>query len=178
MNSINRQQPEHNREDLLDQQAVAKIKTLVKSASTCLFCTAITTGKAVATRPMAVQKVDDRGSLWFLSASDSHQNREILADPNVQLMFQGSQHSDFLTLYGRASISSDPAKIKELWEPMFKTWFTEGIDDPRITVIEVRPSEGYYWDTKHNQVVALAKMVAGAILGKTLDDSVEGTLRV
>jgi general stress protein 26 len=62
---------------------------------------------------MAVQKVDDRGSLWFLSASDSHQNKDILADANVQLMFQGSQHSDFLTLYGRASISTDRAKIKE-----------------------------------------------------------------
>ncbi len=47
MNSINREQREDNREDLLDQKAVEKIKALVKNASTCLFCTAITTGKAV-----------------------------------------------------------------------------------------------------------------------------------
>jgi hypothetical protein len=36
---------------------------------------------------------------------------------------------------------------------------------------------GYYWDTKHNRAIAFAKMVAGAVLGKTLDDSIEGTLR-
>ncbi len=178
MNSINREQPEHNRENLLDQEAVAKIKELVKSASTCFFCTAIRTGRAVPTRPMVVQKVDDRGSLWFLSANDSHQNEQIEADPYVQLMFQGSQYSDFLTVYGRAVISVDRAKIKELWEPLHKTWFTQGVDDPRITVIEVRPMEGYYWDTKHNQVVAFAKMVVGSVVGKTFDDSVEGTLRV
>ncbi|MEJ7604655.1 MAG: pyridoxamine 5'-phosphate oxidase family protein, partial [Kofleriaceae bacterium] len=65
-----------------------------------------------------------------------------------------------------------------LWSPLLKTWFTEGLDDPRITLIRVRPTEGYYWDTKHNRFVVFAKMVAGAITGKTLDDSIEGTLKV
>jgi general stress protein 26 len=59
-----------------------------------------------------------------------------------------------------------------------KTWFTEGEDDPRITVIQVTPGQGYYWDTKHNRAIAFAKMVVGAITGKTLDDSIEGKLRV
>ena len=178
MDSINREQPEHNREDLLNREAVAKIKAMVKSASTCFFCTAISGGKPVATRPMSVQKVDERGSLWFLSASDSHKNQELVRDPNVQLMFQGSQHFEFMTLYGVASVSTDKAMIKELWNPLLKTWFTGGVDDPRITVIEVRPRQGYYWDTKHNRFVALAKMAIGAVIGKTLDDSIEGELRV
>ena len=79
---------------------------------------------------------------------------------------------------GRATISRDKAKIKELWEPIVKTWFTEGVDDPRITVIQVTPSEGYYWDTKHGIAVAGAKMLIGAALGKTMDDSIEGTIRL
>ncbi len=29
-------------------------------------------------------------------------------------------------------------------------------------MIEVRPLQGYYWDTKHNRLVAFAKMVVGA----------------
>jgi general stress protein 26 len=126
---------------------------------------------------MSVQKVDDRGRLWFLSANDSRKNAELKTDSSVQLFFQGSAHSDFLQLYGNAVVTTDKAKIKELWEPILKTWFTEGVDDPRITVIEVRPSEGYYWDTKHNRMVAFAKMAVGAMTGKTLDDSVEGALR-
>jgi general stress protein 26 len=178
MTSINEQQPENNHADLRGTEALAKLRELVKQASTCFFCTAITAGKPIPTRPMAVQQVDDQGRLWFLSPNDSHQNREIAQDGAVQLLFQGSAHSDFLTLYGRASISTDKAKIKELWEPILKTWFTGGIEDPRITVISVAPTDGYYWDTKHNRAIALAKMVVGAITGKTLDDSIEGKLKV
>ena len=177
-NSINDQQPEQNHEDLSGKPAVAKIQELVKQAPTCFMCTSIATGRRVETRPMSVQKVDDEGYLWFLSASDSSQNTQIARDSSVQLMFQGSAHSDFLTLYGAATVTRDKAKIEELWEPIVKVWFTEGKDDPRITVIRVAPSEGYYWDTKHNRAIVFAKMIAGALTGKTLDDSIEGKLRV
>ena len=95
----------------------------------------------------------------------------------VQLLFQGSTYSDFISLYGQAYISTDKALIDELWEPIFKTWFTEGKDDARISVIRFEPDEGYYWDTKNNQLVGFAKKLAGAIMGKTLDDSIEGQLR-
>jgi general stress protein 26 len=178
MNSINANQPEQNHENLAGAPAVEKIKELVKQAPTCFFCTAITTGKRVQTRPMSVQTVDDDGYLWFLSASDSHLDAEIAADPRVQLLFQGSSHSDFMTLDGDADIRRDQTKIKELWNPVMKTWFTEGETDPRITVIRVAPSGGYYWDTKHNRAIAFAKMVVGAVIGKTLDDSIEGKLEV
>ena len=57
---------------------------------------------------------------------------------------------------------------------MLKTWFTEGVDDPRITVIQVAPKGGYYWDNKHGNAVAGVKMLIGAAIGKTLDDSIEG----
>lgn len=69
-------------------------------------------------------------------------------------------------------------KIKELWDPILKTWFTEGVDDPRITVIKVETKEGYYWDNKHGDAIAFIKMAAGAALGKTLDDSIEGEVKV
>lgn len=178
MDSINRQQPEQNHEDLTGPEAVSKVRELVKQAKSCFFCTAIRTGQAVPTRPMAVQQVDEQGALWFLSAEDSHKNREIAEDASVQLLFQGSAHSDFLTLHGRATVSRDRGKIDELWEPILKTWFTEGKDDPRITVIKVTPISGYYWGTKHNRAVVFAKMAVGAMIGKTLDDSIEGKLRV
>ncbi len=127
---------------------------------------------------MSVQKVDDAGNLWFLSADDSHRNEELKLDANVRLFFQGSAHSDFLMLRGTATTSRDKEKIKELWEPIVKTWFTEGVDDPRLTVIKFAPSEGYYWDTKHGMAVAGIKMMIGAALEKTMDDSIEGKLRV
>lgn len=176
--SINRNQPEENREDLSARRAVEKIKELVDKAETCFFCTALTKADSVGARPMAVQEVDDAGNLWFLSAGDSHKNAELLQDSRVRLYFQGGKHSDFLMLDGVATLSRDRARISELWKPVMKTWFTEGQDDPRITVIKVAPSEGYYWDTKHGMAVAGIKMLIGAASGKTLDDSIEGRLTV
>ncbi|HVK03750.1 MAG TPA: pyridoxamine 5'-phosphate oxidase family protein [Armatimonadaceae bacterium] len=179
MDSINANQPEDNRDDLSGEAAVRRIQDTVRRAPTCFFCTAGHPGEGSdGARPMNVRTVDDRGDLWFLSASDSHKNREIARDPNVTLFFQGSDHSDFLHLRGRAEISTDRAKIKELWEPIIKTWFTEGVDDPRITVIRVAPTEGYYWDNKHGNVIAGIKMLFGAAIGKTLDDSIEGRVEV
>ena len=178
MDSINQNQPEHNRENLRGADAVRRIKDVVKQAENCFFCTAVSTGPSSGVRPMNVRKVDDDGALWFLSARDSHKNAELARDPSVRLFFQGMKHSDFLHLAGRASVSSDKAKIRELWEPILRTWFTEGVDDPRITVIRFTPTEGYYWDNKHGNLVAGAKMLLGAATGKTLDDSIEGRLDV
>lgn len=177
MDSINKQQEEKNHEDLVGSEAGEKIKELVSKAETCFFCTRILTGNPLNVRPMAVQKTDENGRFWFLSANDSHKNQEIAADNRVQLLFQGSAHSDFLSVYGTATISTDRQMIHELWKPILKTWFTEGENDPRITVIEVQLEEGYYWDNKHGNAVAFAKMAIGAMLGKTMDDSIEGNLR-
>ncbi|MEO7317548.1 MAG: pyridoxamine 5'-phosphate oxidase family protein [Chthoniobacteraceae bacterium] len=178
MDSINRNQPEDNRADLSGHYAIKQIKTIVEKAQTCFFCTAVSTGDSSGARPMSVQQVDDAGNLWFLSADDSYKNAEIALDPSVKLYLQGSPHSDFLHLNGHATISRDKEKIKELWKFVIKTWFTEGVDDPRITVIKVAPSEGYYWDTKHRTAVAGIKMLIGATIGKTMDDSIEGKLHV
>ena len=178
MNSIDQQQQEKNQKDLFSTEAREKIKELAGKAKSCFFCTNIETNKPFDTRPMAIQKVDDQGAVWFLSSDDSFKNEDIKRNPYVQLLFQGSQHSDFLSLYGKATISKDKSKIKELWTPIAKTWFTEGVDDTRITVINVTPESGHYWDTKHGSIVSFAKILAGAIIGKTMDDGIQGQLHV
>src|SRR5678815_1225975 len=95
MSSINQQQPENNHEDLQGKEGLKKINELAEKADVCFFCTNISTGKPFSTRPMSVQEVDEEG-LWFLSANDSHLNKDIMNDPSVQLLFQGSDYSCLL----------------------------------------------------------------------------------
>lgn len=177
MNSIDKNQQEENTEHLSGAKAIGKIKELAEGQS-CFFCTEPTGEDRKGSRPMAIQKVDDNGMLWLLSPDDSFTVVEINADPKVKLFFKGSSHSDFLMLSGKASLSKDASKIKELWQPIMKTWFTGGENDPRITVISVKVEDGYYWDTKHGMMVAGIKMLMGAVTGKTLDDSIQGELKV
>jgi len=177
MESSNKQQTEDNFKDMIGDEAIEKIKLLAGKGGSCFFCTNIKIGKSFSTRPMAPELIDDNGSFWFLSANDSYKNKELHEDSTAQLLFQGSEYSDFMTLYGNVNISTNKNKIDELWKPIMKTWFTEGKDDSRITVLEFVPSEGYYWDTKNNMLVGMDKRAYGAIVGETYDDSIEGTIR-
>jgi general stress protein 26 len=176
MDSINRNQPEANRRDLAGRDAIKRVKDMTDDADTCFFCTAGSSGSTNGVRPMSVRETDDAGNLWFLSATDSHKNHELAANPAVKLYFQRDAHAGFLELEGRAEVLQDRARIHALWNPMLKAWFTEGEDDPRISVIRFTPQTGYYWDNKHGNLVAGAKIAVGALVGKTLDDSIEGRL--
>jgi general stress protein 26 len=176
MDSIDRNRTEDHQEDLQGKHAIKKIKEMVEQTQTCFFCSAVVTGESNGDRPMSVMQVDDEGNLWFLSAEDSRKNQELEIDPSVKLYFQGSKHADFMQLNGTAAITTDREKIRELWSPVAKAWFTKGVDDPRISVIKVTPSHGYYWDTKHGLAVAGVKMLLGAVLKKTMDDGIEGKL--
>jgi general stress protein 26 len=178
MNSINKNQPENTTENLSHEEAIKKIRGLIEHAETCFFCTEPATGPSGGVRPMTIQQVDEDGNLWIISANDSHVNAEIALDSRVKLYFQGSKHSDYLYLTAEASIHDDKAKIKELWSPFLKVWFTEGENDPRISLLKITPSGGYYWDNKHGDLVAGVKMLIGTAIGKTLDDSVEGQIRI
>ena len=159
--------------DLDGQPAVAEIKDLVKEINSCMFCT-YSSGK-LKSRPMSVQKIDEEGNLWFLSDKNSHKNKEILIDSNVDLMF-GNERDKWLTLHGKAEVLFDKEKIKELWSPIVKIWMTGGVDDPNLSVIKVSYDDGYYWDNKHGRMVALAKMAVAFVTGKTMDDGIEGKL--
>lgn len=176
MNSIDEQQVENNRKNLSGTEAVEKIRSLIDKAGSCFFVTRANFNASHKSRPMSVQKTDDAGHVWFLSAKDSVKNMELEQDKNVTLYFQGSSYSDFLELNGHALVSDDRTKIEELWDPTVKAWFTEGIDDPRISVIQFIPDAGYYWDNKHGNAIAGIKVLLSAVSGKTMDDSIEGDL--
>jgi len=163
--------------NLTNHEAIDKLKQLIDHESTCLFTTKLTQ-VPLNTRPMAVQKICDQGNFWFLSASDSDKNAEIQEDPRVQLFFLNTSKYEFLSVFGEASITRDRAKIDELWTDIAKAWFEQGKDDPRVTVIKVAPKEGYYWDTKDGKLVSLLKIAASAVMGKTLQEGVEGTIAV
>lgn len=163
--------------NLVNQQAIDKIKELAKGTDVCLFTTALTK-LPLMTRPMSVSDVDDEGNLWFMSRKDSDKNRDIAADERVQIFFANKNDYEFLSIYGKAVIIQDKEKAKELWTPIAKTWFNEGVDDPELTLIRVHPEEAYYWDTKHNKIVTLLSYLAGAVIGKEMNNGVEGKIKV
>ncbi|TDH20030.1 general stress protein [Segetibacter sp. 3557_3] len=156
--------------------AIEKLQELA-TEETCLFGT-FTGEFALRSRPMSTQKIEDDGSFWFFSGKDSHKNREIAQNDKVELLYANSSKENYLAVHGKAEITTDRAKIEELWTPLIKTWFQEGKDDPNLSLIKVTPQDAYYWDTKHGKMVAFAKMLTSVVVGKTMDDGIEGSLNV
>lgn len=164
-------------QNLTSQDAIDKIKELAKAADVCLFTTALTQ-LPLMTRPMSVSQVDDAGNLWFMSRKDSDKNEHIGQDNRVQLFFSNKNSYEFLSIYGKAVIVQDLEKAKELWTPIAKTWFNDGVEDPELTLIRVHPEDAYYWDTKHNKAITLLSYLAGAITGTEMNNGVQGKISV
>jgi len=165
-----------NVNDLHGKEAVSKLKKLVEDIKTCMFFTDLSE-RPIPVRPMGVQEVDENGALWFISSEQSNKNDEIKEDSEVQLIFSKNSDAHFLSIYGKAAIYKDRAKIEEVWTPFAKTWF-EGKNDPNVSVIKVTPTDAYYWDTKYGKMVTLLKIAAGTITGKMDEGGVEGRLNV
>lgn len=163
--------------DLVSKEAIEKIKELAKDINICMFCTDLNQ-QPFSTRPMAVREVDEEGNLWFISSSESHKNIEIKEDESVQLIFAKVSSSQFLSIYGEAAIYREAEKIKALWTPIANAWFEEGKEDPKVTVLKVRPIAAYYWDTPNGKTVTLLKIATAAITGKTMDTGEQGKLDV
>ncbi len=172
-----RHDEENHIQNYTGAEAIQKLKDMAEDARMCFFTTFSTT-RPMPTRPMALQGVDEDGTLNFFSAASSNKNHELLENPEVQLYFANNGSSEYLSIYGKATISQDRAKIKELWTDWAKAWFQGGAEDPDLTLIQVKPEVSEYWDTKVSKVVSLIKIAASIVTGKVNDDGVEGKLMI
>lgn len=164
--------------NLSNEAAALKLRELTKEVNICMFSTNLSGENGAATRPMASQHTESDLNIWFISDKNSHKNKEIAADPRVQLYFAEPTKSTFVTITGRAEVVPHDKKIvEEIWNPLMKTWFQEGKDDPSLSLIKVVPEEGYYWDSKGNKFVNFFKMLGSLVVGKDLVGSEEGKLR-
>ena len=167
-----------NTENLINKEAIDKLKSLVDEIVICLFCTNLKTDDGSTCRPMSAIKVCDQGNIWFFSEKNSDKNKDIEKDKNVQLFFSHSAKGSYLIVNGDAEIILDKAKIEELWTPVAKIWFKEGKEDPNISIIKVTPHNAYYWDTDGNMMINFFKMLASVVTGTNLVTGNQGALRV
>ena len=163
--------------NLANEDAIKKLQDMAKEVKVCMFCT-FDANNRLQTAPMSANKVDDAGIFWFISDKNSKRNEDLASNTTTDLIFGDPAKENYISVHGSSEVLFDKGIIKELWNPIVKTWFQGGVDDPNISVIKVTPDEAYYWDTKHGKMVSFLKILAGAVTGKTMDDGVEGKLTV
>lgn len=117
-------------------------------------------------RPMVSQLVDFDGDLWFFSNRSSSKIRSIEKDQHVNVSYSDPDSNRYVSVSGRAEIVSDKTKMAELWNPMFKTWFHEGLEDPELVLIKIQVESAEYWDSPSKMIVRLVGF-AKAMTGKS-----------
>lgn len=150
--------------DLSGQEGVEKIAELIKDTHICMMTTAAGDG-SFDSRPMATQKATFDGTVWFLTRHESGKVKELEHDDHVGLMYADTSNANYVTAKGKAEVSQDKAKIKELWNPMFKAWFPGGEDDPSIAVLKVVVQEAQYWEASSSKILRGVKYLAAAVTG-------------
>ena len=164
--------------NLMGREAVEKLRSLIDETPTCMFGSGLQT-IPFHVCPMHVQEVDDRGNLWFFSGVDSTHNRQLAADSRAHLIFSNNSRVEYVTVFGEVTISTDRARIDQLWNKVVEAWFPGGPSDPTVTLLCVRPIFAHYWDTENGKLVTMAKALTAAITGDPPDlGAVEGEMKV
>ena len=159
--------------NLMGDDAVKKLQELIDNTPTCMFASGLNEIPPHIC-PMHVQQVDEFGDLWLFSGADSTHNRQLAGDPRAHLVFGNDSKIEYLTVFGETTISTDNAKIDELWSKISEAWFPDGKTDPNLTLLRVRPTQAHYWDTENGKLVAFAKMLTAAVTGTPTNIGVHG----
>jgi general stress protein 26 len=53
-----------------------------------------------------------------------------------------------------------------LWNPFYKAWFPDGLDDPHLGLLRVDVEKAEYWDSPNSKVVQLAGFVKALVTGQ------------
>lgn len=162
---------------LTGREGIAKIGEMIKDVRICMVVTAGPDGSMDA-RPMATQKTEFDGTVWFLTRHESSKVAEMEGDSHVTLVYSDPKGENYVTAKGRASIGHDRAKIHQMWNPMYRAWFPEGEDDPQIAVVRVDVTEAQYWEASSSKIVLGVKYLAAAVTGGKVDVGESGQVKV
>ena len=148
-----------------DPDGTQRVWAMINRYRTCMLVTRA--GETMRARPMAVHLAPGENAVYFLTDERHYKDEEIAADPNVCLAFADDGGNDYVSLSGRATVTNDRAKIKELWSLAAKAWW-DSADDPNIRLLTVTPVAAEFWDGE-NKVLASMKMAAAAMTGDRPD---------
>ncbi len=123
-----------------------KLGELIKDMRIAMLTTVEPDG-TLHTRPLATLQYANDGELWFFTSLDSAKVHEIEDDRRASVTYSDTDQNVYVAVSGTAEIVQDRSKAEELWTPMAKAWFPQGLDDPRLALLRVRIERAEYWDS-------------------------------
>ena len=145
-----------------NQEAITKLRELINGIDIAMLTTVDDDG-TLRSRPMGTQKAEFDGDLWFLTRVDTAKVDEIQRESQVNVSYAKPDKNRYVSVSGTAVLINDKAKIDEFWDPIYKAFFPEGKDDPRLRLLKVHVQKAEFWTTDNliATVIGFAKALAG-----------------
>ncbi len=134
---------------------VAKLEELIKGIDFAMLTTIRPDG-SLHSCAMATAEIDGDGVVWFFSGNNSEKVEAIKSDPRVNLAYTDASGQRYVSITGNAELVRDHVKAKELWSPLYETWFPKGLDDPNLILLKVHVRGAEYWDRAIGRMVQLS----------------------
>ena len=138
---------------------------LIKETKFAMLTTVNRSGD-LRSRPMTLVENEFNGDLWFFTHQSSDLASQVKAQPKVNLAFANVKDNSYVSACGQAEIVTDKAKEKYFWNPLFKAWFPEGLEDPDLCLLKVSVESADYWDSPAAPIVKLVGFAKAVLTGK------------
>lgn len=149
-----------------NQEAFNQLRELISDIKVTMMTTLDKDGN-IRGRPMMTQDLDSGGFLWFFSTDHHGKADELAADPRINLSYAMPEKNRYVSVSGLGEIIHDTAKKKELWKPIYKAWFPEGVDDAHCALIKVHVEKAEYWDVPSSKFVELVGFTKAILTGRS-----------
>lgn len=117
--------------------------------------------------PLTTQnRGSDEAVLYFFVPKNGEIAGSLASDANVNLSYADPGSDSYVSIAGQARMIEDAAKKKALFNPMVKSWFPQGLEDPNLGLLGVQIVDAEYWDVKDSKMVQFFKMAKAAMTGK------------
>ena len=146
------------------EESVKKLGALIKDIQMAMLTTI--DGGALRARPMATQDSEFDGELWFFTSDKTHKVAEIEKDNRANVSYSKPNDNVYVSVSGAVSIVKDREKIEELWNPAYKAWFPDGLDDPTICLLKINVEQAEYWDSPSSTIVHIVGFVKALVTGE------------
>jgi general stress protein 26 len=137
---------EHSNQEASHEGEITKLGSLIKGIKFAMLTTVEPDG-SLHSRPMTTQDLDFDGDLWFFTSAHSPKVWESGQHREVNVAFADPDKNKYVSASGKASLVRDRKKMEELWNPAYKTFFPQGLDDPEIALLKVSVEKAEYWDS-------------------------------
>ncbi len=107
-------------------------------------------------RPMSNNgDVTYKGDSYFFSYEGSQKIKDITANPQVSLNFEGEKEL-YITITGKAKLIRNRTQMEEHWVDSLGQWFKQGLDTPGIVLIQVKGTKLKYWQKNKEGEIKIA----------------------